>query len=419
MSLKLKIAGNTLAQLVSKGIASATTFFITLLIAREYGAAGYGDFTKIFSYIVLFYLIGDFGMNAVFLREEAHRKLHIASLVAIRIVSGIVLIFISLAITSFLPFSPETNDGFSPAVKLGIIVLSPTILTMSLTTSFNALFQKYLRYDKATIASALGSVTILSLVVLFSRAQASIVWLVSSYVAGGIITICAAYLLSRALTIWKHIDWVEQIKIGKSLLFLSLPLGLTLVFSVIHFRADIFILTLYRTTEEVGVYGLASKFFEFALTVPTFFMNAVYPVLLGVIADHQKSKRLVTQSIYILGALSLIGLTVGMIGAPLLELVKDEFVDSIVPFRILIASLPLFFLSSVFMWYLIAQNKTWQLVWIYGVGMVCNIVLNIIFIPSYGVPAAAVTTAVSETILITLLMYKALPLLRRKEVAQQ
>ena len=161
MSLKLKIAGNTIAQLISKGIASATTFFITILIARQYGAVGYGDFTKIFSYIVLFYLVIDFGMNALFLRENTHKKLHIASTVGIRVVLGILLIFIALAIISFLPFYPETNGGFSPLVKLGIIILSPTIITVGLTTSFNALFQKHLRYDKATIASALGSITIL------------------------------------------------------------------------------------------------------------------------------------------------------------------------------------------------------------------------------------------------------------------
>ncbi|KKR48647.1 MAG: Polysaccharide biosynthesis protein [Candidatus Levybacteria bacterium GW2011_GWA2_40_16] len=375
MSLKLKIAGNTIAQLISKGIASATTFFITILIARQYGAVGYGDFTKIFSYIVLFYLVIDFGMNALFLRENTHKKLHIASTVGIRVVLGILLIFIALAIISFLPFYPETNGGFSPLVKLGIIILSPTIITVGLTTSFNALFQKHLRYDKATIASALGSITILSLIILLSRAQASIVLLVSSYVAGGVVTVIAGYFLSQSLTS----------------------------------------LTLYRTTEEVGIYGLASKFFEFALTIPTFFMNAVYPILLSVIYDHQKSKRLITKSLYILGTLSLIGLIGGIISAPLLVLVKDEFAPSIIPFRILMASLPLFFLSSVFMWYLIAQNKQWQLVWIYAVGMICNIVLNIIFIPQFGVPAAAATTVVSEGILIALLIYSALPLLRRKE----
>lgn len=417
MSLKTKIAGNTLAQIISKGIASATTFLITLIIARQYGAEGYGDFTKIFSFIVLFYLVSDFGMNAVFLRESTDKKIHIASIAAVRVVLGIVLIFLALAILAFLPFYPETGDGFSPLVKLSIIVLSPTIIIMGLTTTFNALFQKHLRYDKATISSALGSIMILSLIVLLSRAQASIVLLVSSYVAGGMVTVVSAYVLSKSITSWVKINWLEQLAIGKSLLFLSLPLGLTLVFSVINFRADVFILTLYRTTGEVGIYGLASKFFEFALTIPTFFMNAVYPILLGVISDPQKSNRLVMRSLYTMGGLSVVLAIVGIIGAPLLVLVEDDFVGSVLPFRILIASLPLFFISSVFMWYLIAQNKRWSLVWVYGVGMICNILLNIIFIPRYGTPAAAITTAVSEGILIALLAYLAVPMLARRKAA--
>src|SRR5207244_1517417 len=64
------------------------------------------------------------------------------------------------------------------------------------------------------------------------------------------------------------------------LLLPSLPLGITLLFNLVYFRADSIILTLTRPTAEVGIYGLAYKVFEIVLVFPTFFMNAVYPLLL-------------------------------------------------------------------------------------------------------------------------------------------
>ena len=74
MPLKFKIAGNTLVQLVGKLITAGITFLITFIIAREYGAVGYGEFTKIIAFVSLFYLIVDFGLNAVRLKETYDEK---------------------------------------------------------------------------------------------------------------------------------------------------------------------------------------------------------------------------------------------------------------------------------------------------------------------------------------------------------
>ena len=55
------------------------------------------------------------------------------------------------------------------------------------------------------------------------------------------------------------------------------------------------------------------------------------------------------------------------------------------------------------MWILIAQGKAWRLVWIYGIAMVVNVMLNIIFTPRFGYTAAAAITGVSEGVVLLLL----------------
>ncbi|MFA6446622.1 MAG: polysaccharide biosynthesis C-terminal domain-containing protein, partial [Candidatus Paceibacterota bacterium] len=183
------------------------------------------------------------------------------------------------------------------------------------------------------------------------------------------------------------------------------PLGITLLFNTVHFRADIFVLTLTRPTIEVGIYGLATKFFEFPLAIPTFFMNAVYPLLLTSLSNDNKKQwsRMIRESAMFLVSFSLLVVVAGYVLAPLLVTIKEEFAASILPFRILVFTLPLFFLSSLFMWILIAQGKTWQLVWVYGIAMVVNVVLNVMFIPQFGYTAAAIITGISEGVVLLLL----------------
>src|ERR1035437_9182478 len=64
------IAQNTLYQILARSATSFIGFLITLIIASKFGVLGYGDFIKITSYVALFYLAIDFGLNAFFLQYE-------------------------------------------------------------------------------------------------------------------------------------------------------------------------------------------------------------------------------------------------------------------------------------------------------------------------------------------------------------
>ena len=447
-STKLKIAGNTLVQLIGKFVTAGITFLITLVIARTYGVVGYGDFTKMTAYASLFYLLVDFGMNAVWLRQTTHNTQHethnkknikneeqtakseirtenypFASLFFTRFVWALVLIFIALAILPFLPSDEATQEGFTSAVIIGIIVLLPTILTQGLYSSYNALFQRALRYDRSVLAASVGSVTTLSLVFLLSRMTAPMPLLVTGYTIGGGVMAVAAYFLARRYRDDKS-PFELALRRGKSLFIQSLPLGITLVVSLLHFRADIFMLTIYRTTVEVGVYGLASKVFELPLTIPIFFMNSLYPVLLNAKNKKDRSgqtdqestpaaEKIKKRSLQILLTASILISVAGIVAAPLMTMIKEDFAASILPFRILMVSLPFFFVSALCMWILIAEDRRWTLVRIYTIGMMANIALNLVAIPRFGAAGAAVTTGVSEAIVVVLLLTQ-LPFARRE-----
>ncbi len=402
--MKKTIALNTIAQIIGKIISGGTTFLVSILLAHALGVEGYGDFTKITTYVAFFYLFCDFGLNAAYLQladKQTALKTKNA-LFTVRCIISILLMFITLAITTFLPGSSE--QGYSTVVKMGIILFTPTVLLQALITTTNALFQERLRYDFATYATTIGSLVTLVCIFFMSKTL-----LPSAMLFGSLL----AFLIGSFFTVITALFFVKKI-VGlpafvidahtiKKLLSTALPLGITLLFNVIYFRIDSVILTISRSTMEVGTYGLAYKFFEMALVIPTFFMNAALPalVLAKKNSDTKKLQAQIKTSGITLFLLSIVVSVGGWIAAPLFSLIKPEFVSSILPFKLLLMGLPIFYLSSLTMWILVVEKKQTQMLIIYALSMVINIIANAVFIPQYGYMAAAWVTILSEVFILT------------------
>lgn len=428
-STKWKVAWNTVSQLVGKAVGSGAMFLVSILIAREFGAQGYGDFTKITTFVAFFYLLVDFGLNAVYQRglttdgrqqiisskQETinskqktvnnNAKPEWITLLGMRVVGGATLMFLSIAVLAFLPQS--NADGYTGLVRLGIILFSPTILIQGLIVSANAIFQKHLRYDLASLAIAAGNIVTVILVMLAVYGLSSrvgILGVTTSLLFGLGVTGVVSYVLARRLEHPAHITFDR--KTATSLFRAALPLGITLLFNQVYFRIDSIILALTRSTVEVGLYGLAYKMFELPLVLPTFFMNAVYPLLLvqqrtkDVGRRTYETKKLLKKSGIILCLMSVVLSLTFWFAAPLLIVVRPEFEGSVPLLRVLTLGLPFFFLSSLMMWTLIALGKQMVLAVIYGSLMMVTVLLDILVIPTYGAIGAAWITVGSEGVVL-------------------
>jgi len=397
--MKKVIAFNTLAQVFGKIVSGGTTFLVSLLLARSLGIEGYGNFTKIITYVSIFYLFADFGLNAAYLQlvEKASMEKMKNSLFTTRILLGLLLMFITLSITAFLPGS--LTQGYSSIVKMGIILFVPTIILQSIITTTNAFFQERLRYDYATYAITFGSIATLICIFIISKTLLPMAALIGSIIAfliGSCVTaVTALFFVKKILGAPKLNFDRETIK---KLVKTALPLGLTLLCNVIYFHIDNVILTITRSTFEVGAYGLAYKFFELTLVFPTFFMNAALPSLLSAkksFDEYRLHSQIRTSAITLL-FLSIVFGIVGWICSPLITYIRPEFSASITPLKILLVGLPIFYLSALSMWVLIVEKKNIYMLGIYAISMVINISANSIFIPSYGYVAAAWITILSE-----------------------
>ena len=392
-SLRVNIAVNTAAQIIARGVSALTTLVITIIIARQFGASGFGDFVKITTYVAFFYLLSDFGLNAIYLQRKSEWE----DLLVLRVLLSLLLVGIAYFGLFVLPRG--TTQGYTPLVRLGILLFIPSIVFQALTTTGNALFQKHLRYDLSTIAVIVGSVFSLCSVLgifLFVFTGATVLWATTAVLIGSGANAFAALLLSRRLQPSSHAR-ISFFSI-RTLFIASIPLGLTLLFNLVYFRVDSIILTLTRTSGEVGIYGLAYKIFELPLVFPTFFMNTLYPIMLTT-TDVMKRKLVARASIFLFSS-SLIVAGGLWICAPIISRIRPEFVSGIPALRVLSLGLPFFFLSSLAMWILIAHKKQTLLAVIYGISMIVNVCLNCLFVPAFGFMAAAWITVGSEAIVL-------------------
>ncbi len=387
--MKKIIAVNTLSQLMGRGISALAMFIVTLIVARQFGAAGYGDFVKVTTYAAFFYLIADFGINAIFLQHDERKNW--PALVTLRFIGSAGLIILSLIILALLPRA--ANAGYTPMVRLGILLFSPTILLQGVITTANALFQKHLRYDLATWAIFFGSLTTIVLLL----TTTNLLTVIGAVAIGTLVTAASSFLFASRLV--GHVRFSSTIGQMKRLLVPAIPLGVTLLFNLVYFRADSVVITLTRPTAEVGVYGLAYKVFELVLVFPTFFMNAVYPLMLK---RYEIFKKIFVSSFIFLLVTSLVVLGALWFMAPLLTRIKSDFAASVPALRVLSLGLPLFFVTSATMWALIALKKQIGLAAIYGVSMAINIAGNILLVPTYGFMAAAWMTVGSEALVLVL-----------------
>lgn len=404
---------NTFYQIINRFITSAIGFLITILIAKYFGVLGYGEFTKVITFAGIFYLVADFGLNAIYLQKEESEN-NFSNLLFLRFFISILLIIFINIVTFFLPFNNSLNLGFSESVKIGIAIFSLTILTQAIQFCSAAVFQKKLKFDLLIKSGAAGSLITVLLVGISIFFSFPFYFIFIAFVIGGIVS----SFLSLYLT-FKKITFSLNFPFMKNLLLESMPLGFMLIFNLIYFRIDILLLSFFKTTADVGIYGFSYKFFDFLVALPLFLSNSIYPLLISWQKNHRTLMKFSKNYFFVFLFASLFLVIIFWFIAPLISLVRQDFFPSILPLRVLLLSLPFFFLTSFMQWILISQGKQKILMAIYLFAAIINILLNVIYIPKYSYIASAIITGVSEATVFVLLSVVILAVVKNIQSLEQ
>jgi O-antigen/teichoic acid export membrane protein len=199
----------------------------------------------------------------------------------------------------------------------------------------------------------------------------------------------------------KITSWKFDKKLALNLLKDSWPLILSGVVVSIYMKVDQVIIKKMLGAEEVGYYAAAVRLSESWYFIPVAISNAVFPAIVNAknISIEFYHNRM--QKLYDILAWTAIGISipVSFFSADIINLLYgSKYHPSATILTIYIWAGAAVFLGVASSQYLVAENLTKISLMRTSIGMIANVILNIILIPKYGIVGSAVATLISYSL---------------------
>jgi O-antigen/teichoic acid export membrane protein len=394
-----------MVQFAGKTITFIVAILSTAVIAKSLGPEYFGNYTIILAYLSFAAAFGDLGLQTIAVREAAKREERTAQLAACLFWikgfwGGGVLVLATICL-SFLRFERMTKVGFAIAA-IGVMFTS-------LTAVPNMIFQSKIQLQYSTVADIAGQTLFLVLAALIAYAPTLhspfYLYLTAGNVAAFTTFAVAMLLASRMGKLSFQFDRSTAEEMVKS----TLPLSVIFLLSQIHFKGDTILLSLLKPDRDVGIYGLAYRFFEASLIVPAVLMSSIFPLLSRHHNESDTFTVIARKSFFLLLPSGLaVAIVIYFLSPHLLLWVGGKsFAESVFPLRMLGLALIFSFINSLFAYIVIVMNRQKDILFISASGVMLNLLLNLLFIPRYSYKACATITVITECYGMCLMGYLA------------
>lgn len=386
------------------GARTASKLFVLvafLLQQHTLGARLYGEFSLIVVLSTLSSIVGDLGLQIVYLREASRDNARMKTYLAAILAAKIPLLVLSLAVLTLLAAVAGKGPGFMALVVPAFALQVATSIANALRSTFYATGE--MRYE--AVATMSEAVILLLGTVVVARAHLGVADYIWVYALSYAVTCVYAYLIIGRRYFWPslHFDPV----LARRLLKMALPFALVFLLNTVYFRIDVVILSAMRPLTQVGYYSAAYKFLDGLAFVPQTIMNAIFPTLSVVHLEAVASMRQAyTATIRLLAALAMpftvvLGFGAGAIlSAPFIRV----YPQSAPALQILALAIVFMFINSTFVFGLGAMDRQMDSVLLAGMSIVVNVTLNLILIPifprSTGYLGSSWATVLTEVFLL-------------------
>jgi O-antigen/teichoic acid export membrane protein len=392
--LTVRLATNSLVQVVGTVVASAVSFFTFVAVARGLGPEAFGNLTAATVFLYIPVVLADVGYSAAVIREISARpdrtERAMRAALPLRTLVSAVAVAAALGIGFAMPFDRQTKT----AILIGSVGAFFTLMSLTVLP----VLQAQLRMQWAVAGNVAGRVATLGLTLGALAVGLGFKAVVAAQVVGlGVTFVIHAVVVARTVSLRPLVD----VDYWRRLSGVALVLGIGIALGQVYFRVDTVLLALIRSPEEVGIYGAAYKFLELSLLVVTAIGWSVVPPLARLLAeDRERAKRLVQRAFDVLVAAAALIVTAMLFSAE--ELISltagSAYEESATALRLLAPFVLLSFAAGLFWAVLIVVGRDRLLLGVSSTMLVLNIALNSTFIPAYGYKAAAVISVVCEVV---------------------
>lgn len=370
------------------------------ILAHTLGVGGFGEYNTIFAYLFLFNALADMGLYTLLVREVSRQgasEHHIVSnLFTLRLAIILACVVIADLLVFLLPYSH--------LIRMGVVIGSISIIGSSLVQVLLGVFQKYLKLYLISITDVVARLIQLGGVVfLVWRGQDGVLPFIWIVVIAEAVHVALAIFFARRLI---PFSFSFNIRYWKNTLASAFPIAISLLFVLVYFKIDTVMLSLMKSAHEVSVYSVAYKVLEVIIFFPAMYVGLIMPMLSRDAGDpkafrsvYRKTFRFLfaTAIPTVIGTALLAGFATRTVGGAGYE-------DAAGLLRILSLAIGIIFFGNLGGNALIALNLQKTGAWIYGLGAVLNVIMNLLFIPRFGATAAAWNTVLTEAV-VTIVMF--------------
>ncbi len=409
-----RVARNSVAPIILNLFNRGIDFAFAIVMYRLLLPAEVGIYNFAIVLFVAFDIFTNFGLDLFLIREASQQRKRaghffynsslfrlLLSATGAPLLAGVLLLWGSSGAEAI------SSAGLT-AIGLLYIGLFPASLSKGMTSLFYA-------NEQAEKPAAIATITTMNKAVL-----GVIVLLLGQ----GIVGLAAVSIFNNLLTLlvllWAGRRFIGPIRrlmpdlaLIRGMVAESFPLMLNHFLATVFFQVDILILQALKGAATVAQYSTGYKWLLAINIVPAFFTQALFPVMSRQAKEDPPALgRTLRFGLKLLFALTLpLAVAFTILAEPLTLILGGEryLPDGAIALQLMIWSIPLGWMNSLMQYALISLGLQRTITRAFVVAVLFNVVANFIFIPQYGLRAAAIATIASEVVLFLPFAY----LLRR------
>jgi O-antigen/teichoic acid export membrane protein len=388
---------------VTKGI----LLVVFVFVARFFGPEDYGAYSTALTYVAIMAIFSKLGFDMTVLREGARQTERIDfiqnKIFPLRLWTSLFAFVMAIVVAFVIGYDTQT---LKLIIILSLLIISGGAVASGLLEHYSTTF---LVLEKMQYVALVNFFRI----IIFSLCVLGLLFfdIVNVYLLAG----CALFSSVAALffqiynagkvyrqKINLKIDWNFTKRIYKPVLFF----GIIALLNIITMRVDIQMLNMMKGNEEVGVYSVAWQIVFVGITLVQTFSVSLFPNSARNIFKAQFRSKLLK---YLLGGSLLVSLGC-MLGTYLSEPIitfafGEAYAEASAILTVLIWFVPIRLISLWGHQILEGFNLLVERIVIFGILAGFNIFLNYLFIPQYGAYGAAVTSLVTQALLMLTVMF--------------
>ena len=388
--------------MISQIIASICGFIWTILIARYLGVNDYGILGFAISLTGILTITTDLGISTHIVRHIATDYDSAPKYLGNAIPLKSLFSFGTILITLIILILMKANE-----ITITVTLLFTfEMIFKSFTSLLNGAFQAFEEGKYQGITNTILNLILLIFILISIFTNLGLYGITISYVLANLIALTYCYYAFRTKISKPKFELDKSF--CKKIIVLALPFAITSFLSTLYFSIDVVMLTNMVGSYATGIYNATYKLISILTLFYSVYLAVSFPVMSKLFKNDKKLLIISFEKSVKYLTMIIIPIAIGTMfySLDLIQLIYGHEYDSAYSvLQILIWTVVFLFISGACNTLLYSSHKERSVTNIYIIAAIFNIGLNLIMIPYISYNGAAITTVLSEILIVAIQVY--------------